>query len=132
MKNALLLSLAVIAVGPVAVEGQTDANDQLVDRLMQERTCQMADLGNGQPEEMCAYSLPGLEFAVIGESVSIRSVDLRYAGLFLGKNNRTSLFVTVYSKSLAADNSYEPNAEAIICLDGSQAGNFLKSPEDCF
>ena len=48
---SLLLSLAVIAVGPVAVEGQTDAaNDQLVDRLMQGRACGMTDLGEAYIE----------------------------------------------------------------------------------
>ena len=46
MKNALLLSLALIAVGPVAVEGQNSAGDLVVGLLMQTRTCAIRPGGN--------------------------------------------------------------------------------------
>jgi hypothetical protein len=46
MKNALLLSLALIAFGPVAVEGQNSAGDQVVGLLMQTRTCAIRPGGN--------------------------------------------------------------------------------------
>jgi len=60
MKNALLLSLALIAVGPVAVEGQgiqgTIPYPEQIDRELAGLLLQSENCGSG----MCSYHLPGL------------------------------------------------------------------------
>ena len=68
MKNALLLSLALIVVGPVAVEGQSEAgrkNLELVNLLLKSRTCEVVPTSDQRSSyESCTYRLDGLELNV--------------------------------------------------------------------
>ena len=61
MKRTLLLSLALIAVGPVAVEGQEAESISLMNRLNQSKTCELHSTGLLLT---CTFDLPGLVFSV--------------------------------------------------------------------
>ena len=122
MKNALLLSLALIAVGPVAVEGQNSDSEDLVNRLMQTRTCVLRDLGGSRPEEMCTYRLPGVEFDVRDSgSVLVLEQDRNFAGSLNFNAARNFLMVV----------TQDPLAIAVICVGPRLTGKFVESGGAC-
>ena len=122
MKNALLLSLALIAVGPVAVEGQADANDRFVDLLLQNRTCRMTDLSPTHSREECEYILnPGLHLSVFDDG----TVMIYRVGEGFG------LTKTPYSPHLAISFANSSNyAMAFLCTSPRRTGRWFTSLDD--
>jgi hypothetical protein len=135
MKNALLLSLALIAVGPVAVEGQRDEGPReesiaLVNSLIEGRTCELRPARSGY-SETCRYRIPGLEFRIIDASAaSPREVQVIELGQRFNGNVR--IFSDhMFLISWGSVPGYL--AMATICLGRKNRGKFVRDAYgDCY
>ena len=110
MKKALLLSLALIAVVPVAVQGQEAESISLVNRLLQSRTC---EIHSTALLLTCTFDLPGLVFSVYAMEADENESTIRLRELLPDERWRAVLSMNYLSVAAG---------RGVACIDRRTAG----------